>query len=472
MKSLEEAGNSEGNGFLSLGIASVPGEQIGVAEEVNQSLEARGRLEISRQKRYALPKEVVADLAHPHTKTGWFEYWKERLKDDPEANKLGWLGQKKMPTALFLLLQRLVRDRLENEKILEARMGIMQRLAKRLEDIDAHRDYPENEQRVRSTVFCDPQSGELYVMNDKGERFPFKLHDILPDADWGRYYRPNTDVPEQLWRKIRKRADIAEARAAIEKIYNDELADLEKINQTTTAFDGEWIEHEYVKGRNMGLHGVISERMAKNALHRLAASRRELGLKVESANIFEDAELKYDFKISVNVLRRGVATEPEGLSRAEYVTEKKAMGIQFAAGKGAGKSTQVNNAKKLLGTDRVRHLVKHQVDDIVLVKFDLDANRRYGQWLEDGKPPGGPERYMTKGQKKHLLQLVLAQPGSPSLSSPKVEQDAALSNVASIKKATVGTNIPNAVVQKVEVKELTHQEQAIRNLRKQLGLEP
>ena len=67
--------------------------------------------------------------------------------------------------------------------------------------------------------------------------------------------------------------------------------------------------------------------MAKNLLSREGLKDKNTGIRVENVNAFEDSELKYDFKVIIDVDRkRGVAIEPEGLSRDEYVKEKRAIG--------------------------------------------------------------------------------------------------------------------------------------------------
>ncbi len=291
----------------------------------------------------------------------------------------------------------------------------MQRLAAQLAEIDARIEYPEHELALRKEVFFDREANMLYVLNKQGERFPFQFHDVGPDLEWGVAYRPSPELSTLDWRKIRKQNAIAEARMSIEGIDNEELARSEQISLPTTTISGAWIEQSYRKGNFTGLHGVISERMAKNALLRISKAQPEMGIRVENSNALEDAELKYDFKIRVAVHNRGIATEPEGFSREDYIAEKRMIGIQFAAGKGQGKGKQIDLARSRLGEEGMRELIKHPVEDIVLVKLNLSANTRYHQWITDEKPPGGPERYMDEAEISNLIERVSSGTGSGDL---------------------------------------------------------
>ncbi len=364
-----------------------------------QSYEDTEREESHRESTYHLPDELAEDLGHPMSRKGWSSYWMNRLTDG--------LSSKEVQQITSLnLLPGLVAKEITDAKFIERRTSVMQRLSAQLIEIDARIEYPEKEIPLRKEISFDNETETLYVDNENGKHFPLNVHDIGPDLEWGISYRPSPQLSPDIWRKIRKKSAIAEARMAIEGIDNEEMAKTEKISLPTTTISGKWIEECFYKGNNTGLHGVISERMAKNALLRLSKKSPELGLRVENSNAIEDAELKYDFKVQVDTARRGIATEPEGFSRENYIAEKRMIGIQFAAGKGLGKKSQIAQAKTHLNDERFRSQIKHSVDDIVLVKLKLSANARYQQWLNDGKPPGGPERYMIAEEIDDLIERV------------------------------------------------------------------
>ena len=407
----------------------------------------------NRERGYQLPEDVALDLENSQPEKGWMEYWKARFVNDPEANKLGWHGQAKISEGLGNQLHRLVLQRVETAQIMRRRLEVMRKLARRLTDIDKRVDYSEKDKGNRRLVSYDTETGELYVRTKSGKKHTLALHDIVADLDWGVRYRPDESIPQELWRSLRKRSDVAEARWAIERIYNEELAEQEGLTLPTTSLTADYIEGSFRNGKNKGLHGVISERMAKNLLSREGLKDKNTGIRVENVNAFEDSELKYDFKVIIDVDRkRGVAIEPEGLSRDEYVKEKRAIGVQFTVGPGYGKLKQIAKAKRHLSDERVQELVKHSVEDIVLVKLNLNASERYRRWLDDGKPPGGPEQYITNEEKESLLQSVYV----------GLEKRISFESEAASKTPAVPAS------PKEETR--THQEQAIINLRRQLGL--
>ena len=364
------------------------------------SYEKTERSESHREIAYHLPEEVAEDMGHPTTRKGWISYWKNRLESKLTRNEYADLWNDN-----HALIMRVNRE-VEDAHYVGRRTAVMQRLAAQLAEIDERIEYPENELALRKEVYFDENTGAHYVINESGESFPFQFHDVGPDLEWGVAYRPSSELSHEDWRKIRKRSAIAEARMAIDSVDNEELAKNERISLPTTTISGDWIEKSFNRGNNTGLHGVIGERMAKNALLRISKAQPEMDMRVENSNALEDAELKYDFKVKVNVHHRGIATEPEDFNREDYVAQKRMLGIQFTVGKGLGKENQIAIAKTQLGDERMHGKIKHEVDDIILVKLNLDARKRYQRWLDDGKPPGGPERYMDKAEIANLITLV------------------------------------------------------------------
>lgn len=369
------------------------------------------REESHRESLHHLAEEVAEDLGHPTTRKGWLSYWKERLEKEllkelsfPERHKLSNIKRNEW-------IQGKAGEYIEEGRFTERRTQIMHRLASRLAEIDGRIDYPESEHRERHVVSYNPATNELYVATEDGTPCLFRLENILTDIDWGIQYRPAPDVPEELWRRIRKRSDIAEARKDLEALFNEKLAVKNGLSLPTTSISGSWLEEHFTLN-NSPIAGIISERMAKNTLYLLGRQHAELGLKIENSNAFEDAELKYDFKIAFPDIVRGVATEPEGLPRGEHVATKRKLGVQFTMSERPDllqkKAEQLKAARgRLSGADAHKY-VKSSVDDIVLVSLNLKASERYKKWLSADKPPGGPEQYVTEAERRTLLDLVTA----------------------------------------------------------------
>ncbi len=378
----------------------VPTPPESVHERPVVSYEDAERAESHREIAYHLPEAMAEDLGHPTTRKGWTSYWRTRLASTLKPEEI----ERLIKVDRF---QKYVNQEVTEAQYTERRTAVMQRLAAQLAETDQRIEYPEEELMGRREVLFDAELGSYYIENKKGEHVPFHFHDIGPDLEWGVAYRPSPSVPKDAWRSVRKRSAIAEARMDIEGIDNEELAESECLSLPTTTLSGKWIEQSFRLGKNPGLHGVISERMAKNALLRLSKEQPDLGIRVENANAIEDAELKYDFKVQFDEShRRGIATEPEGFSREDYVAEKRMLGIQFTAGSIQGKTAKIVEARKHLDDEQMQRHVKHKVEDIVLVQLNLSAQERYQHWLNEEKPPGGPERYIDKYEIDYLIECI------------------------------------------------------------------
>lgn len=357
----------------------------------------QSRERTAREEHYSTPDRIIEDVRHPMGSKGAYKYWQNRITEDSNLDVASLQQNDVWGKA---------REILTEERFLVRRNNVMQRLAARLAEIDRKIDYPGSEWAVRKTVYYDPAADVLYVLDQGGNHRPLSPEEIAIELDWGNQYRPDPEIPETLWRSIRKHSDIAEARREIAVIFDEELSIKTSVSQGMSGVTGKWIEKMYRQGAG-GINGVIGERMAKNTLQRLSMAHPELELRVENSNAVEDAQLKYDFKISQNIKWRGIATEPNDITRTEYVKNKRRLGIQFTVGSGEGKRKQIEHAMKHLNDAETNQFIKHKVDDIILVKLGLDSVAAYQRWLDEGKPPGGPEQYMTDNERKQLLEKVL-----------------------------------------------------------------
>lgn len=371
-----------------------------------QPYESVDREESKRESQYYLPEEIAEDIGHPTSRKGWNPYWQERLDEEikslPEEVRTS-------PSALNQWMRKQVNEHIGEGRYIEQRMQVMHKLASRLAEIDQHIDYPESEHQFRRMVQYSEETNEPYVMTEDGQAHVLDIDNITTDIDWGVVYRPDANMPPELWRSIRKRMDITEARRNIEEIYNEELAKREGVSLPTTSISGVWLE-EHFNPNNSSIAGIIGERMAKNALHSLGHQHKEMGLRVENSNAFEDAALKYDFKIALPNITRGVATVPFGVDREEYVATKRNVGVQFTISKDSKilrkKEGQLRTVRERIGDDEMRKYTKRPISDIILVSLRLDASKRYAQWLSAGKPPGGPEQYISEEERNELFAKI------------------------------------------------------------------
>ena len=288
----------------------------------------------------------------------------------------------------------------ELKKLAFAKKDTLLKLRQELKNIDAKKDFSSEELKERSRVSYDEKSQSLFILNGDGSRKEVTFGDLVGDYDWGIKYAPDNSLPPRLWRKVGKTLALHETRAEIEKIFNKELDFIYGTGSPTTALGLEFINARFKKANQEFLiKGILAERMMVSFLNRAQYNNPELGMKVIRSNALEDTILKYDFKI-IKKKRLGIALESEDVSRNEFAKNKRAIGIQLTlATKGGCKSKANKEAKRIL--PKYRDLIKENVDDIVVVRLPilnifLDF---YKRWINEGKPSGGPEQYLSREQK-------------------------------------------------------------------------
>lgn len=350
------------------------------------------------------PELEAQDFKNSTQKAGWTDYWLPRLREESDsltdeiASIVGSEDARLSPEEVSTL-KLYVDARLRALTFKLAKSKMMGTLREELRSIDERDEMEPLEIISRRTVSYDESRDEMYV-EEHGKRRPVTEDDIVADLMWGVKYRPDDSVPPAAWRRLRKLSAIKEAHANIEHLWNRELAEREGVSLPTTSYTPEFLEENPQAG-------VVAERMLQSLLTRI---QDKTGLRVESSNAIEDHQLKYDFKIVYLERVRGVALTEKGGTREAYVTEKKRIGIQFTINMSAHdhKTKQILKAKQQLGDERYKSSVSKPVDDIVLVSVEMkDVGAAFRKWLADGKPTGGPESYLSKQQKRELLESVL-----------------------------------------------------------------
>ncbi len=370
------------------------------------------QLDFVKKHLHLMSRQEQRDLS-----TESWKYWKKRLLPEADilpdyvADAFGRILRKSFSVSDSRLFNSYIKRRrgiltLNVQKRIE-----MDTLKERLRDTDAHRNYTEEEQMRRRQVFYDVDGKSMFV-NEGDKKKPLTYGDIVADMDWGVLYYPNESCPPDIWRRIRKVSDLSETRQKINVIFNDEISTLERIPSPSTNLSEEFIE-EHIYAGDSGIQGIIGERMAKNILLRMSYDNPEVLFKVEFANAMEDAVLKYDFKIYIPKKTLGVAIEGDDMPRDEFVTNKRRVGIQFTvSNKGSyigGKQRQIKDARGKIDEKRFTLYVKRKVDNIVLVSVPLSTYKDcFKQWLEQGKPSGGPEQFLSDEEKNRLIHAVLS----------------------------------------------------------------
>lgn len=265
----------------------------------------------------------------------------------------------------------------------------MAQLTRELAAIDLEEMIESFEDENRRVVFYDEDSASFYVV-ENGAKKEITAGDITADYGWGLKYVPNGDTPHAVFRQLAKRILTNEARRDIEKIYNYELSGSPKGDYTSldNLLARPVIEFQEATDRR----GFIAEAMARELLTRLSYGG-ELGFIVERANAIEDGTYKYDFKIRILKKKRGVAVEDE--TQRE---KSKKIGIQFTI------QRHLHGKRSMLVKVKEKYKSVIPVDEIIFLrvitkKFEI----AFKQWLDTGRPSGGPEQFLSRDLKTKLL---------------------------------------------------------------------
>ncbi len=359
------------------------------------------------------------------TQKGWHHYWAKRLL--PESNIL--------PEPIKKIVEKYNKERgvsflpgeesdfyyYVKERVIVKRFEIgkreaMAKLKGELRDIDTGK-FSSEHLKDRRIVYYNEKSEFLFVKSEDGGEKEISFGDLVGDLAWGIRYAPDQSIPSLLRRKIAKTLALHEARDTISSVYDKELGYYHNIPLGTTAIPWSYIEQSVTDDKKKfgriggGIAGMIAERAITEFLTRVQYNNADLGIKIENANALEDTVLKYDFKI-IAAKRRGVALEAEDASREQIVNNKRNTGIQFTISSLPKtlikKEGAVEEAKKKI--HEYKDFVRRQVDDIALVSMPALAEfgELYDRWLQEGKPSGGPEQYMSRKQKLEIFKQATA----------------------------------------------------------------
>jgi len=276
----------------------------------------------------------------------------------------------------------------------QKKLEIIKKLRESLASID--NPFHETKPDARPVVCRD---GHYYWQND-GQEQKVTLGELMTDGDWGiKYHLDAASVP----RRVRKRYLLERAKHELmeclnQQIVENELKSKNRKGDNIGGYSGmrNWEEHA-----SMAQSGFYAERMVRNFMQKLAY---DLGgeFRIVEADAHHDVEMKIDFFIVLPALVRGVGVDKQPGDEDDKPSR---LGIQFTVKRGKAviekKSQQIAQAKEKLGfEDRIR--------DIVLVRIPLKKNLgNVRSWINDGKPPGGPEKRWHANVQELMLRRIL-----------------------------------------------------------------
>lgn len=284
---------------------------------------------------------------------------------------------------------------------------------KKLDDPEATHEQPEGTVRVRQR-----KNGDLYIrqsVDGKSRKIPVTVGELITDADWGiRYYLD----PETVPRNIRKQCLVEEAKRRLHDFLDEQLTEEvlgRYLPKEEEIFDEEAQKtKEYKKHRLENLQriyttlrnerqnriergGHIFERMVRNFLRKLIIDH-DLACELDKGDIQQDVEQITDFILRKFQRDRGVGVfESQRPDVIIQVTQNVKPSVL------ARKGRQVREAK-----ERLRQEPETTIADILLVAIPSANGRESLQkWEENGRLPGGPERYWTPEFQEQVYRAVL-----------------------------------------------------------------
>ncbi|MDO8496626.1 MAG: hypothetical protein Q7S43_04245 [bacterium] len=278
----------------------------------------------------------------------------------------------------------------------------MKHLEGGLKDLDQGEPVDEFKDETRRVVYYDEGLG-MYFIEENDQKKYLGVGDILSDYAWGIKYVPDGEMIEPAYRQISKRILVNETRRDIEVIYDQELGT--KVNDASPRPSIDTLE----KNKEFAT-GFIAEIVVRELLNRLSFNHG-LDFIVMRANSLEDGVYKYDFKIRAKSRNRGIAIE-DGPTIGGKVFK---IGIQlktYLDKKGLGTSIGIHSYSKG---------IKKLVDDVMILSVRTkEFYEIFQKWLDEGKPSGGPEQFLSRDLKVKLLKEVIK--GLVNISDEDIEK--------------------------------------------------
>ncbi len=241
-----------------------------------------------------------------------------------------------------------------------------------------------------------------------GKKYKLTPGDILSDYNWGVKYAPSQNMPDEAYRQTTKRILTNEARRDLEDLRDKEMVSSGEIRKG--------IARKFEQGKES--QGRIAEDMIRELMTRTSYSLSRIvdyDIKIERASEEEDLFKKIDFKIIALEHGRGVKTVDEEDSK-KAIQDFQKMGLQIAVS--GSKSLGVKGREEFRGyllekTQKIKAAKEEYkgslgVDDVLLLNFRLKQSKEkyYDRWVDEGRPPGGPEAFISTDKKKEIFKTV------------------------------------------------------------------
>lgn len=217
-------------------------------------------------------------------------------------------------------------------------------------------------------------------------------------------------------RREKKQILVAQAKYQIEQLYNKQLLEIHIGSSATDALSRkafEAVEGSMERGEDPP--GILAERLVETWLMQTIEDF-DLPVQLTPADVYDDVVNKVDFfltrkkqtAVDEQAVVRGV--EVDASEETDPSIPRSEVGIQFVS----NKDTELEE-KKLRQLARIKEwAASHgkKKPEIELVQVELGYNTVKGvleAWEKDGKPPGGPERYLFEQEQKTIFREVLSE---------------------------------------------------------------
>lgn len=278
----------------------------------------------------------------------------------------------------------------------EVMAGLKETL-RRLDDPQAEWEVPEGARVVT-------REGAHYVwVDERGKRYEVTLGTLITDGEWGLTYHLD---PATAPRADRKRYFVADARRQIADLLDEQIATEEVRTKSSGAARASWgiiLRHRLIQNGGEIVQqdaGVVAELTMQGVLER-AVIDDGVEIRVQRADVFQDAEQKIDFIIQRQRHHRGASVEGD--------TQLSRVGVQFTIAT-ASTLRKKRNRFAQVKEDVLPELREHErIDDMVLVRFNIpNVVQQYHAWVRMGRPPGGPLYGWAQKEAGTLLSGFLA----------------------------------------------------------------
>lgn len=262
----------------------------------------------------------------------------------------------------------------------------------------SHEKTPEE----RIAKYNENDNSFTYI-DDKNNQRRATFGEIITDVDFGIYYDLDT---ETVPRDASKKYILAKAKSELRELLDQQIIVSEMNNEEVDELKKEAYENIQLS-KNDGFYeknpAFVSEMVVKNYLKQLSIDK-SLPFEVVEADVYQDVEHKMDFIIHRKDDFKAAKVVSDTESGEIKIVPDVAIQFSLDSGKRSHKLKQINNAEKKL------EMSEEKIKSIALVIFpEVKARNLNDKWKKDGKPAGGPGKYMDTETRHQLFQKLLSE---------------------------------------------------------------